>query len=248
MADDLTLTSTNPAGPPNSTKVVTDEHPTRGHMQVVKLGYSADGDATYAEVDSAGLLVKVGTGAAALGKAEDAAHVSGDTGVGILTVRRDTAAATAGTDGDYQFAVSANDGAIYTRPTGLPVLSAEEDGIAAFPGTGKIMQGTTARTPTFLPINTATSGDNTLVAAAGSGNKIRVLQVFLMSDGTVDTRFESGAGGTALTGQVPLIANIGYVLPFSPIGWFETAANTLLNLELSGAVNVHGVLAYVVVT
>lgn len=42
-----------------------------------------------------------GTGAANLGKAEDAAHASGDTGVQALAVRKDTAAALAGADGDY---------------------------------------------------------------------------------------------------------------------------------------------------
>jgi hypothetical protein len=61
-------------------------------------------------------------------------------------------------------------------------------------------------------------------------------------------RFESGAGGTALTGQMILAANGGFVLPFSPIGWFETAANTLLNLELAGATTVDGNLMYTVVT
>lgn len=43
-----------------------------------------------------------GTGATNLGKAEDAAHTTGDVGVMGLTVRQDTAAALAGTDGDYQ--------------------------------------------------------------------------------------------------------------------------------------------------
>lgn len=38
---------------------------------------------------------------AALSKAEDAVHNSGDTGIQILAVRKDTAAALAGTDGDY---------------------------------------------------------------------------------------------------------------------------------------------------
>lgn len=42
-----------------------------------------------------------GTGATQLGKAEDAAHTGGDTGVMALAVRQDTAAALAGTDGDY---------------------------------------------------------------------------------------------------------------------------------------------------
>lgn len=42
-----------------------------------------------------------GTGATNLGKAEDAVHASGDTGVMALGVRKDTAASLAGTDGDY---------------------------------------------------------------------------------------------------------------------------------------------------
>lgn len=47
------------------------------------------------------LVTSVGTAAASLGKAEDAAHASGDVGVMLLAVRTDTAAALAGTDGDY---------------------------------------------------------------------------------------------------------------------------------------------------
>lgn len=42
-----------------------------------------------------------GTRATKLGKAEDAAHTSADVGVMALAVRTDTAAARAGTDGDY---------------------------------------------------------------------------------------------------------------------------------------------------
>lgn len=42
-----------------------------------------------------------GVAATNLGKAEDAAHASGDTGVAVLAVRRDTAAVGSGADGDY---------------------------------------------------------------------------------------------------------------------------------------------------
>lgn len=42
-----------------------------------------------------------GTGATNLGKAEDAAHTSGDVGVMALGVRNDTGAVLAGSDGDY---------------------------------------------------------------------------------------------------------------------------------------------------
>lgn len=101
-----------------------------------------------------------------------------------------------------------------------------------------------AMTPKFAIIDAATSGDNTLVAAVNP-KKIRVLALYLIAAGTVNVRFESGAGGTALSGQMNLIANAGFVLPFNPAGWFETASNTLLNLELSGAISVDGSLTYV---
>lgn len=104
--------------------------------------------------------------------------------------------------------------------------------------------GGTVVTPKFAIIDAATSGDNTLVAAV-TAKKIRVLAAFLVSAGTVNTRFESGAGGTALTGQMNLVANTGFVLPFNPAGWFETASNTLLNLELSAAISVDGCLTYI---
>lgn len=102
-------------------------------------------------------------------------------------------------------------------------------------------------TPKFAVIDVASSGDNTLVAAVLS-KKIRVLAAFMIAAGSVTVRFESGAGGTAKTGQMNLIASSGFVLPFNPVGWFETASNTLLNLELSGAVSVDGCLVYIEVS
>lgn len=96
----------------------------------------------------------------------------------------------------------------------------------------------------FAKIDAATSGDNTLVAAV-AGKKIRVISLLLVSSGTVNVRFESGASGTALTGQMNLIANTGFSMNWNPGGWFETAAGSLLNLELSGATSVDGSLSYV---
>jgi hypothetical protein len=56
---------------------------------------------TVTNVATIGTSVTPGTGAAHLGKAEDAAHASGDTGVMALAVRRDADTTLAGTDGDY---------------------------------------------------------------------------------------------------------------------------------------------------
>jgi len=97
----------------------------------------------------------------------------------------------------------------------------------------------------YAVIDAATSGDNTIQAAAGAGVKIRVLSAMVVSAGTVNARFESGAAGTALTGQMNLVANSGFTLPFNPGGWFETADNALLNLELSAAISCDGMISYV---
>jgi hypothetical protein len=35
------------------------------------------------------------------------------------------------------------------------------------------------------------------------------------------------------------------VLPFNPVGWFETSDATLLNMELSGGQSVDGSLVYI---
>ena len=99
-------------------------------------------------------------------------------------------------------------------------------------------------TPKFAKIDAATSGDNTLVSAV-NGRQIRVLACFMISAGSVNVRFESGAGGTALTGQMNLTTNSGFVLPFNQAGWFQTAAGSLLNLELSAAISVDGCLTYI---
>lgn len=97
----------------------------------------------------------------------------------------------------------------------------------------------------YAVIDAASSGDNTIVAAV-SGKKIRVLAGSLTMTGTAVTiRFESGAGGTALTGQMTPSQGSTISLPWCPAGHFETAAGALLNLELGGAQSVDGWLVYI---
>lgn len=200
-------------------------------------------------VQTAELVTAVEGGAkTTLAKAEDAAHSSGDQGLMALAVRQDTAAALAGTDGDYIPLIVDSSGRLHVNVGSALAASRTVDSVAASLSVDRLMNNLTQVTPTFAVIDAATSGDNTIVAAAGSGNIILVHQVFMVAAGTVTARFESGAGGTALTGQMNLASNGGFVLPFSPVGWFKTAANTLLNLELSGATSVDGVIAYTVVT
>lgn len=177
----------------------------------------------------------------------DGSSIGGSSGGGTEYTEGDTDASITGTammweDGsDTLRAVSAAKPLPVTQAT---AQAATTDTITAKLATDAIQNGTTALTPKFAVIDAATSGDNTLLAAVAS-KKIRVLSLYLVSAGTVNVRFESGAGGTALSGQMNLVVNTGFVLPFNPIGWFETASNTLLNLELSAAVSVDGGFTYV---
>jgi hypothetical protein len=104
--------------------------------------------------------------------------------------------------------------------------------------------GGTICTPKFAAIAASSSGNNTLVAAVAS-KKIRVLSATFTAAGSVNAKFQSGAGGTDLTGLFYMVVNTGGVLPYNPAGWFETGSNTLLNLNLSAAVAVGGCLSYI---
>jgi hypothetical protein len=94
----------------------------REDQRAVRLAVSTDGGVTYYEVDSTNPLPVTsvaslpGTGATSLGKAEDAAHASGDVGVMMLAVRKDTAAALAGTDVDYIPLIVDANGRLHTAP------------------------------------------------------------------------------------------------------------------------------------
>lgn len=111
--------------------------------------------------------------------------------------------------------------------------------------TDVVMTGSgTELTPKFAAISASSSGNNTLVAAV-TGKKIRVLALFLIANGAVNAKLQSGAGGTDLTGLAYCAANGGFVLPYNKVGWCETAAATLLNLNLSAAVAVGGCVVYV---
>lgn len=105
---------------------------------------------------------------------------------------------------------------------------------------GSLVDGRPVRS---VAIDAASSGDNTLIDAV-AGKQIIVHSFVLVGAGSVTARFESGAGGTALTGQMTMAAGSVVVAPHNPAGWFRTAKNTLLNLELSGATSVDGVLTY----
>lgn len=97
----------------------------------------------------------------------------------------------------------------------------------------------------YAVVDDESSGDNTIITAVSS-KRLRVLSYALVGAGAVNARFESGAGGTALTGVMTIAAaGGGIAMDCGALGCFETAAGALLNLELSGAVSVDGHVTYV---
>lgn len=92
----------------------------------------ADGDYTPIQVSSSGRprveVHAIGTAAGDLGKAEDAAHSSGDAGVMLLGVRNDSFVALSGTDMDYTPIATDSAGRIITRSTGLAADNAAASG------------------------------------------------------------------------------------------------------------------------
>lgn len=95
----------------------------------------------------------------------------------------------------------------------------------------------------FTPINTA-AGDTTLVAAQAAGVKIRVLAFTIIAAAAAVVSFQSGTGGTALTGPMSLATGIQVDTEGEPFGAFETAAATLLNLHQTGLVQLSGWLVW----
>lgn len=89
-----------------------------------------------------------GTTATSLGKAEDAAHTTGDTGVAIFAVRDDTLNATSGTEGDYELLHTTAEGALWV--TQAPSVT---NGWATFNATSG--DGSTALTATAQQVKSS---------------------------------------------------------------------------------------------
>lgn len=96
----------------------------------------------------------------------------------------------------------------------------------------------------YAAVNVSSSGSNPIVAAAGSGKVIRVLAYVLVCDAAVAVSWLQGV--TAVSGTMSFAANGGISCAFNPFGWFQTAANAALNLNLGAAIGVRGHINYVV--
>lgn len=121
----------------------------------------AAGDNNIGNVDV--LSIVPGTSAANLGKAEDAQHSSGDTGVMALGVHNQTDAAFNSVDLDYTPVGVTGHGHVLTAPYAHPATS---------------LNGTASATGT---------SDTSVIAAQGAGVRIYVTSIFIANLSATDT-------------------------------------------------------------
>ena len=98
-------------------------------------------------------------------------------------------------------------------------------------------------TPKFAFANVAASQTDSAIVAAVASKKIRVLALYAVAGGTAtDLTFNSkpGGAGSAKSAKFANGANGGEVLPFSPVGWFETVSGEGLSVT-TGAGSTTGI-------
>lgn len=127
----------------------------------------------------------------------------------------------------------------------LKQISASTQLGASSSETSTVYNGVTALTPKFKVITASSSGATTIVALVG-GKKIRVLAWDVKVNAAVNFKWQSHVTPTDLTGLYYNSAQgDGVARAFCPVGYFETVVGEALDINLSGAVAVGGVLTYV---
>ncbi len=141
-----------------------------------------------------------------------------------------TGAATAAKQDTGNTSLSSIDGKITACNTGAVVLAAGTalaGRVSASPETSTVYNGTIALTPKFAFANVAASQTDSSIVSAVAAKKIRVLSAYAVAGGTATTlTFNSkpAGAGSAISALFANGANGGEILPYSPIGWFETVA------------------------
>lgn len=128
---------------------------------------------------------------------------------------------------------------------GMPAADKTTDQIGDYPAVDGYVNNRAGVVPVDVVLTASASGATAVVGAQGAGKTIVVTSVVLSASAAVNAKFQSAS--TDITGLLYLGTSGGFVLPEKPRGWFRTAANVALNINLSGAVAVGGVLSYVVI-
>jgi hypothetical protein len=80
----------------------------------------------------------------------------------------------------------------------------------------------------FSGVTVVASGQ---VIPAFPGKRVRITGLVLVANTPISVKFQSAS--TDITGNFPLAANSGFVMPYNPAGWFDTTPSEALNIVLS---------------
>ena len=140
--------------------------------------------------------------------AEDAAHASGDPGVQSLAVRKDTAAALAGTDGDY-----------------TPLISDSSGRLHVAVGNTVTVDGTGGTFPVTDSGGSLTV-DNAALSVTGGGVEASALRVTIASDSTGVLSVDDNGGSLTVDGTVAATQsgtwNVGTVTTVTTVSTVST--------------------------
>ena len=118
------------------------------------------------------------------------------------------------------------------------------DTVTSYVATDAVMNGTTTVPPKTAVGNVAQSQTDSVLVASVSGKKIRVVGVIAQTGSVSTTLVFNSKGSNAGTAISPVFqngANGGEVMPFNPVGWFDTNAGEALTVT-TGAGSTTGVL------
>lgn len=183
--------------------------------------------ATVTNVATIGTSITPGTGAANLGKAEDAVAASGDTGVMALAVRTDTPATTANASGDYHpLEVDAN-GALWTHPI-QSSFRIEVDSAGLTTATTAYTSGDHAGTVnTFANAARVTGWGGIITGAALVDKSLKVSTIAVELWLFQSQPASPGADNAALTFADTDMSNFVGIITFDSGSWKATALNAV---------------------
>lgn len=163
-----------------------------------------------------------GVGVTHLGKSSGGGGLVGDTGVAMLTVRQNTAAAIAGGDAQYQQLTTDRTGRLHVQEVQL----AEKISVA----------GVDLPIKRAFVSNIAAAADTAVVAAVAT-KQIAVVGFALFAAGaaTVTLNTKPGGAGTAITPLMTMVAGVPIIMPQAAPILFETVAGEGLAMTNTGA-------------
>lgn len=131
----------------------------------------------------------------------------------------------------------------------LPDRALRDLGVATVDGAvsleiSTLYSGSTALTPKFAFANVNASSTDSSIVAAVTAKRIRVLAVAAVAGATATTltfNTKPAGAGSAISPLLANGANGGEILPFSPVGWFQTASGEGLTVT-TGSGSATGVL------